>query len=342
MAIEIEQVDARTAPETLLLEMHEYYVLHDAELHPDDPPMPVEQRLATWRNVVDHFDVRRWTLRDDGQIVAVAVASMNKNEDLNNAFVRIHVLPDRRREGLAKRLAQPVLAALEKGDRGSVITDTLDEAPWDAKLESLGMKKVFQSRLSRLLVGDVDWDLMDSWIDRASERATDYEVRYLTFPIEEEYLQRWCDVMLIMNTAPREDLEFEDFTMTPEKWRDVEEKLDARGELSAAYVAVHKPTGDWVGLSEIIFSENHPEQAEQGDTAVDPAHRNKGLGRWLKAAMIERFVEDHPEVVRIDTDNADSNDPMLGINVEMGYRELRQDSAWQGERETIQQHLGRG
>ncbi len=146
--------------------------------------------------------------------------------------------------------------------------------------------------------------------------------------------------MELMNTAPRESLAFDDFSMTPEKWRDIEAKDLAQGNHLAAYVAVHRPTGDWVGLSELLYQEGHPEQGQQGETAVDPVHRNKGLGRWLKAAMLERYIQDHPDVVRIDTENARSNEPMLNINYEMGYKPLRQEAAWQGDRHTIQERLG--
>jgi len=341
VAIEIEQVDTTTAPEALLAELHDHYTLVDAEVRPDDPPMPFEARKRAWRHIVNHRDIRRWVLRDDGAIVAVAVVLMDTEDDLNNGFARIHVLPEKRRRGLASLLAAPVLDALEDGKRGSVITDTFDNAPWEAELERLGMKKSFQSRLSRLLVADVDWDLMGAWVARASERAADYDVERVGFPIEEELLSRWCDVRMVMNTAPREGLDFEDYVMTPRKWRDIEAKESAKGMSLAACVAVHKPTGEWVGLSEITFNEAQPEQAEQGDTGVHPDHRNMGLGRWLKATTIQGLVADHPEVERIDTDNAESNDAMLSINVEMGYREILQECAWQGDTKAIRENLRR-
>lgn len=338
MSIEIQQIDTVTAPEELLLEMHQYYVLYDAETLPGNPPTTVEQRLGAWRNIPGHRKVFRWLLRDDGEIVAVAVLSLEL-EDTGVSYARIHVKAEHRRSGFATRLAEPVLATLEKEQRPSVITDTENDAQWEPVLERLGMKKALGSRLSRLRVSDVDWDLMDSWIDKAAERASDYELKYLVFPVDEEYLQRWCDVMMIMNTAPRESLEFEDFTMTPEKWRDIESSDIARGIRLSAHVAIHRPTGDWVGLSELMYWEGTGEQAEQGDTAVHPDHRNKGLGRWLKAAMLKKFIAEHPDVIRINTDNAGSNDPMLSINIEMGYKTIREDNAWQGDVSTIRERI---
>ncbi|MCH7581182.1 MAG: GNAT family N-acetyltransferase [Acidobacteria bacterium] len=340
MDIQIEQVDTPTAPESLLREMHEHYVGVDAEQLPDDPPTPFEHRLAIWRFIPEHNDIRRWILREDNEIAGAALVVMNKHEDLNNGFVRIHVRPESRKRGHAIRLAFPVLETLEANERGSVITDVRDGSSWEPKLKEIGLKKAFEDKTSRLLVEDIDWSLMDSWIERAAERAGEYDLLLLRTPIEERYLQKWCDLMLVMNTAPKEDLEFEDLSMSPEKWRDIEKQDLLRGQRLVAFVAVHKASGSFVGVSEISESTHQPDLAWQGDTGVDPKHQNKGLGRWLKAAMIKQFVADHPNVERIDTDNAGSNRPMLNINIAMGYKQILINNAWQGDVETVKARLG--
>jgi len=340
MTSTFEEVDTSTAPESVLREMHEHYIGHDAEQLPDDPPMPFEQRKVAWRYIPEHEDVRRFVLREAGEIKAVAVAYMDKYEDLNNGFARIHVRSDSRRRGLARMLATPVFDVLEGADRKSVITDTLAGSEWEPKLQALGLKKGYQEKRSRLVVADIDWDLMDRWIERAEERASGYRLLYLEVPMPEEHLARWCAVMDVMNTAPKEDLEFEDSTYTPDKWRDIEKTIEARGERLMAHVAVDQATGDFVGLSEIIVQTHQPDLAWQGDTGVDPDHRNKGLGRWLKAATIKRVIAEHPEIDRLDTGNAGSNEAMLNINVAMGYKPILLTNAWQGDLAVVRERLG--
>lgn len=340
MGFEIQEVDTRVASEPLLGEMHQHYVGLDAELLPDDPPEPFEQRTADWRHIPDHQMIPRWVMREDGEIVAVAVAHMNKYEDLNNGFARIHVRPDRRRRGLARMLATPVFDCLEENDRKSLITDVPDGSEWEAKLETLGLRKAFQDKRSRLVLADLDWGLMDHWIERASERATDYELLFLETPIPEEHLEKWCEVQQVMHTSPKEDLDFEFSTATPEKWREQEEKDALAGTRLVGHVAVHRETGDFVGLSDIFVQRYQPEIAWQGDTGVHPDHRNKGLGRWLKAATIERVAAEHPEIDRIDTFNAGSNEPMLNINIEMGYKPILLTNAWQGDLAVVRDRLG--
>lgn len=340
MAIVVEEIDTTSAPESVLREMHQHYIGQDAEQLPDDPPQPFEQRMVGWRHIPEHEDIRRWILREDGEIKAVAVTYMERYDDLNNGFARVHVRPEARRRGFAKRLAAPAFDVLEEGDRKSLITDVPDGSAIEPKLETLGLKKGYQDKRSRLVVADVDWDLMDSWIEKAVERASGYELLFLETPIPEEHLENWCAVMDVMNTAPKEDLEFEDSTYTPEKWRDIEATNERRGDLLMAHVAVDKATGQFVGLSEIIVQRHQPDQAWQGDTGVHPDHRNQGLGRWLKAATIKRVIAEHPQIDRIDTGNAGSNEPMLNINVAMGYHPILLTNAWQGELAVVRERLG--
>jgi mycothiol synthase len=340
MGIEIVEIDATAAPEVSLLEMHEFFVAQDAEVYPDDPAMPPAQRLASWRNIPDHRTVRWWLLREAGEIVAAASVSMDEIDNRDVGLARFNVRSYRRRRGHATRLVKPVLDALEESGRSSIIIDSPEGSPWESKLAAAGMKKALVDRESRLLVENIDWDLMNEWIERASERANDYELLFVETPVPEDLLQKWCDLMLVMNTAPLEGLELEDFSMSPEKWRDIERSDLAQGGHLEGFIAVHEPTGAWVGLSEIFFLDHQPDRAYQGDTGVDPAHRNKGLGRWLKAVSIKSFLDRHPDVVRIDTENAGSNEPMLNINIEMGYEPLHVNYAWQGDVVTVRERLG--
>lgn len=340
MTLLIDQVDTPTAPEDLLREMHLVHLMFEAEVIPGDPAKPFEQREAKWRHIPDHRMIPHWTLRQDGELVAVAEAHMNKHEDLNNAFVSIYVIPDRRRRGLATMLATPVFDRLEAEQRGSVIVDVRDGEPWEPKLEAIGMKRALEDKRSRLLLSDLDWALMDRWIVAAAERATEYFILSLDTPIPEEYLEQWCNVQDVMNTAPKEELEFEDRTWTPERWREYETKNALAGTRIMGSVAVHRPSGEFVGLSNVYLQRFQTDQAWQGDTGVHPEHRNLGLGRWLKAATIKRVMQENPKIERIDTYNAGSNEAMLNINIEMGYRLILLNHAWQGDVAMIRERLG--
>ena len=184
---------------------------------------------------------------------------------------------------------------------------------------------------------------MRTWVKRAPERASDYEVVSWEGPVSDENLSAYIDVLEVMNTAPREDFEEEDWHWTPEQLREWESSSIERGVEWWVKVARHRPSGRFVGVTNIFFPPHRPYLASQGDTGVNPEHRNKGLGRWLKADMFLKLVEQKPGVDRIDTDNADSNEPMLAINTEMGFRPLLTSSIWQVPLEKAEAALtGRG
>ena len=81
-----------------------------------------------------------------------------------------------------------------------------------------------------------------------------------------------------------------------------------------ACYAVNDATGDWVGLTDIVVNSAAPERVHVGNTAVEPAHRGRALGKWLKAAMTQQALDELPAAHWLVTSNAASNEAMLSIN----------------------------
>jgi GNAT superfamily N-acetyltransferase len=339
MGIEITRIDTATAPEPLLRELAEYYVVVEAEDRPGDPPTPYEMQLADWRNLLPHLPVTRWLLREDGEIVAAAVAVIETEQNLDNGFGRMHVHPDKRGRGFARQIATPMFDYLEGLGRVRFDTWVKKDEPVEDLLAALGLKAVYGEKRSRLRIADLDIDLMAHWITRAQERASDYELRYYKSPLPEDVVDDFCALTHIMNTAPREDYEVDDEVLTPQMWRDMENSvIESRCQLHNV-IAVHEPSGEFAGYTQIKTQDLEPDLAWQWDTGVHPDHRNKGLGRWMKADLIRRIVTEFPQVTRVDTFNAGSNEPMLNINVEMGFAPFHFSKTWQGDLATVRERF---
>ncbi len=58
--------------------------------------------------------------------------------------------------------------------------------------------------------------------------------------------------------------------------------------------------------------------------------------------MIEKLATMNVPVDRLDTWNAGSNAPMLGINVSMGFKRICVYNTWQGDLATANELLSRG
>jgi GNAT superfamily N-acetyltransferase len=178
---------------------------------------------------------------------------------------------------------------------------------------------------NRLLTADIPPSLLDRWIEQAPERAIGYSLVSFNNECPEEYVDRVARAYEIMNTAPDQ----------------LDEPLAPDGDRVRAGLAVHAGRGDGfhttvlhersgelVALTELRHVRFRPWYAGQGDTCTHPAHRNKGLGRWMKAHNLRWLLDTHPTVEEIDTYNADGNEPMVNLNRELGFRTFRRWRHW--------------
>jgi GNAT superfamily N-acetyltransferase len=88
-------------------------------------------------------------------------------------------------------------------------------------------------------------------------------------------------------------------------------------------------SGKFVGYTALIGNPSSPTILYQGATAVRPEFRGHRLGRWMKAAMLEKVLLDRPEARFVRTGNASINAPMLAINIDLGFKPYMISATWQ-------------
>jgi GNAT superfamily N-acetyltransferase len=120
----------------------------------------------------------------------------------------------------------------------------------------------------------------------------------------------------------------------------MEQYIFSRGDQRWTMYVRERASGEFAGFTEVMWNPNRPDLANQGATAVWPIYRNKGLGRWLKAAMLKKVLCDRPQVKRVRTGNADSNAEMLRINEELGFKPYQSQTFWQVETDKVLAYLG--
>lgn len=175
----------------------------------------------------------------------------------------------------------------------------------------------------------MDRPLLERWVREAPDGAPGYELVMWDGPIPDEHLREFVELMHVMNDAPRDDLARNDFTLTPSQWREGEALAAAQGNSRWTVVARARLSGQLVGVHDIVWVPTIPGVGFIGSTGVRAEHRGFALGKWMKARMTLRVLIEKPEVTEIRTDNADSNDAMLGINDAMGYRPMMGHITWQ-------------
>jgi hypothetical protein len=132
-----------------------------------------------------------------------------------------------------------------------------------------------------------------------------------------------------INDAPTDDLDIEDEVFSAERMRGYENAQEVRGGRLYRVYARHRATGELAGQTVVVVEEDHPAQGHQHDTSVLASHRGHRLGLLLKVEMCLWLRESEPQLERIDTWNAESNDHMIGVNELMGYRILGREIEYQ-------------
>lgn len=304
-----------------------------AEILPEDPPHPVEAAIASTRAAPERHRRYSFRVRDEaGRLVGGASTTIDPDHDDNPdvLWASIHLLSDYRRRGLGARLLAELVGVARAEGRTRLLGSTNDRIETGRGfLESIGGEAKSELHLNVLDLPGVDRSLLERWVAGAPERASDYELLAWDGPVPQHFMPQWLDLILVMNTAPRDDLEVNDFTVTEEEVREEERVKFAAGQEHWVLVARRPSDGAWAGLHDVTYDPASPSVVWVGATGVRPEHRGHALGKWLKAAMTQRVLDERPAVTEIRTGNADSNDAMLGINREMGYRPLIAQTMWE-------------
>ncbi|HEX2849497.1 MAG TPA: GNAT family N-acetyltransferase [Acidimicrobiales bacterium] len=333
--IAITSFEAASATDADIRDTHAVEIVIAAEQVPDEPPAPLEETASRIRRPNPSERVVHWLGRDAG---GRAVGHARLEADLVNnprlAWCHVMVVPDARRRGVGSALlAEGVRTAAALG-RTTVGADTHQGVPGPELLAPLGFTPRLVGHRNRLLLADLDRSLVERWIDAAPDRAPGYTLRFWEGATPDDVLEPFTALLHVMNSAPIDDLDFEDETFTPEGLREREAARADRGLEPWTLCAV-APDGTLAGYTQLFLTRWRPWVALQNDTGVDPAHRNRGLGRWLKADMLLRLLRDRPEVDRIETWNAGSNDSMLHINHALGFRAIDVETSWQADTDLV-------
>ena len=328
----IDQTPVREQSDELLTELYAARAPLHQEATPDDPRKPLETEIAEIRNLPAPEDGVIIVARDAAsRIAGLAGCFWEQVPGIDHLlFVQVDVLPAARRQGLGRLLLEHVAGVAEAHGLRVVMGSTRQNVPAGAAFcRRLGAQKGMVAQENRLDLLSIDRDLVDRWIADGPQRAPDYELVFVAGRTPPDLIDRAAAVNNVMNTAPREDLDMGDTQMTPDLAREYEDSMLASGRTRWAIYAADRASGEFVGLTSISIRPGTPDRVYVGDTGVDPAHRGSGLGKWLKAEITRRILTELPDVRWVITQNAGSNEAMLAINNQLGFRTAVIETTWQ-------------
>jgi GNAT superfamily N-acetyltransferase len=271
-----------------------------------------------------------WALFDGDRVIAAMQAHGSTVENTELFEVGIAVDPNRRRRGLGATMLDHVRRSMAVRGRTRLWSwGSLDETNRGFWEGAIGLELAFDERISRCWLAEVDPELMQTWIDRAEQRAAGYHLERWKSPCPDELVEQFARAVEAMDDAPHEGLQFELEHFDAERVRDLEVLRTSLGHDSWAIMAIETATGLAAGYTGISIAQARPELGQQIDTVTLADHRDRGIGRWMKAEMWQWLRRERPDVASLDTGNAESNDAMLAINMAMGFRESVHIGVWQ-------------
>ena len=315
-----------------------------AETLPDDPPTPLEETMARLRNIPPFVALHPWAgwSADGEEMLASLVVSFLKTEENRHlAQFEIEVHPEYRRRGIGRELLRLAVGVARAEGRRLMMTGTNGRVPAGAAfLERIGAERGLEEHTNQLVLADLDTALVARWQAAGRERATGFTLGSWDGPYPEDQIEAIAALNEVMNTAPREKLDMEDMHFTPEHLRQMEQGMVAAGTQRWTLYAAEAGTGRFAGFTEVYWNPNRPLVVSQGGTGVFPEFRDRGLGRWMKAAMLDRVLRERPQAEFVRTGNADSNAAMLGINQALGFKPYLSHCIWQLDTEKALGYLG--
>ncbi len=296
----IREIDARSAPDDVLLRFHELELVCHEELESGDPWRTRDEGIAFHRHLPQDITIGHW-LADDGHAVLW-------NHGPTATFTEVLVHPERRRRGVGTALLERVVERCRELGvqtlRGEHLTPA--GAAFCSHLGAVDEQRVVRSLL-RVQTADLPEPLVpDGWC----------LVNWLR-RVPDEHLEAFVRARAAMDDAPTpEGMDWP--AWDAEKIRASEESLVRRGREMRLTVAMDD-AGEIGAFTELRHSAGSM-LGFTDDTGTVAAHRRKGLARAVKLESLRWLRDDHPEIEAVTTRNAEENAVMRGLNESVGFR----------------------
>jgi len=344
MNFRIEEFEPKKAPDDFWEDYFEFTEANFRYNNPDDPLPNREAVIQRQKADIPNYHVKRWlAFTPENKIIgwagfgAVAESSSEYEENKHVSEGNIFALPDYHRKGIGTALLKVIVQEAQSLNR-TVIEIGSSQDSGRAFLKKHGAVLTLEGAENRLELDDVDWDLMQSWIDEGPKRPEGVTIESF-FDVPEDILDEYCEVYKICgNMAPQGDMEYR-ANMAAKLRRELEQRFRDMGRKNFTLISREKD-GRISGLTEIVYDSREDYQILQELTGVLPEFRGRGLGKWLKAQMVFHIRDNYPNAKMIITGNADVNAPMLSINERMGFKRHKGGQMYKFQTEELAKKLG--
>ena len=313
----IEQVDLTDTEK-----IRECFEVYNAAQRVDEPDGPwfTEQPFGGWMTVGWDGSPREVWLAVDQQGSAAGWYRLHlpSRENLDQAGLDLVVHPAERQRGAGLALLRHAAGRATAHGRGVFNGGTRNGSAGEAFARSVGAKPGLVEVQRVLDLGQLERGKLARLRGPAELAAAGYSLESWVGPIPEKFFEDVAALYDAMGDAPR------DPEIAHEEWdaQRVRESISLRqhyGLRDYTLVARHDDTGELAALSEMAVDPANPGWGFQMNTVVIRKHRGHRLGLLTKIAMMELLATTEPQLERISTWNAETNEHMIAVNEAIGY-----------------------
>jgi GNAT superfamily N-acetyltransferase/RimJ/RimL family protein N-acetyltransferase len=302
---------------------HEIYL---SGVPADDPEGPVMslRPFAGWLEFGWTEDpAETWLARDAaGKPCGWYRLSLPQRENRHIADLSLGVHAASRRAGLGTVLIRH--AAARAGDAGRTeMTGTARAgSPGDAFARALGARSALTDIRRVLELPAIPRGHLARLKEKAEPAARGYGLLSWAGQTPEDLVE----AVGAVNNAAAADIP-RDAGYEPQLWDAGRVRLDderkmTQGLRAYTVAARSQASGELAGLTQLAVEPDQPAWGFQELTAVTRPHRGHRLGLLVKVAMLDLLAEREPQLTRILTGNTDTNEHMIAINDDLGFRVL--------------------
>ncbi len=305
--------------------------------HPIDPPDPFEEFALVAREGMPSFDHEWWVARDDvGTTLGLLTLRLPLLDNTAQVRAELHVAPAHRRRGVGAALCARLVDRTRSLGRSHVVTEIADPlggagtSAGSRFAAAHGARQVLVEVFRTLDLTGLSEDELSPLRVEALEASRGYDVVAWRDRAPEEFV----DDVAMLSHRMSTDVPMGDMTYEPEAWdagrvRDKERQTIRAGRRTFTAAVRDLATGRLVAFTTVGVSPAQPAIAQQWNTLVLREHRGHRLGLLLKLANLDCVRAACPDVRVVHTWNAESNEPMIRINVRMGFVPRLLWSEWQ-------------
>ncbi|GIG70355.1 GNAT family N-acetyltransferase [Phytomonospora endophytica] len=265
------------------------------------------------------------------EVVGALLLFLPQLDNTHLAHVEGWVHVEHRRMGVGRRLYAHTLDRLRELGRTTLVVRVQDPADADPPAagprfaDAVGMTCALTEVTRRLQPGEVDTATTDALLADCRARATDYELLQWSDGLDgatpPEHVDDLARLEVRLDTdAPTGDLNMQAREPDPESIRARCERNRLAGIRNFHTAVRHRETGRIVAWTLISSPPSDPGHCWQGITVVDPDHRGKRLGTYVKLENLPYATAMEPSLRVVETNNAGENAHMIAINEALGYR----------------------